>query len=66
MAKKPRPARAVRIATLSSNSRNLQEMFGILDGPSPPALTLICLCFFRDHNRELWEESLERFRERAS
>src|SRR5207248_9101648 len=36
------PARHVRIATLSFNGRNLQEMFAILDGPSPPRLTLLC------------------------
>jgi hypothetical protein len=58
------PARAVRIATLSFNGRNLQEMFGILDGPNPPCLTLLCSAFFRDHNRELWEEAIEGFRER--
>jgi hypothetical protein len=59
------PARAVRIATLSYNGRNLSEMFGILDAPSPPRLTLLCSAFFRDHNRELWEETLEGFRERG-
>ena len=58
------PARAVRIATLSFNGRNLQEMFGLLDGANPPALTLLCSAFFRDHNRELWDETIEGFRER--
>lgn len=58
-------ARAVRIATLSYNGRNLQEMFGVLDGPDPPRLTLLCSAFFRDHNRELWEETVEGFRERG-
>jgi hypothetical protein len=59
------PARAVRIATLSFNGRNLAEMLGILDAPDPPRLTLLCSAFFRDHNRELWEETLGEFRERG-
>jgi hypothetical protein len=59
------PARHVRIATLSYNGRNLTEMFTLLDGPNPPQLTLLCSCFFRDHNRELWEETIEGFRERG-
>jgi hypothetical protein len=59
------PARAVRIATLSFNGRNLAEMFTILDGPNPPRLTLLCSAFFRDHNKELWQETLEGFHERG-
>jgi hypothetical protein len=59
------PARHVRIATLSFNARNLMEMLGILDGPTPPRLTLLCSAFFRDHNRELWEETLAEFRDRG-
>jgi hypothetical protein len=57
------PAKHVRIATLSYNGRNLAEMFGILDVDAPPSLTLLCSAFFRDHNRELWEETLVGFRE---
>jgi hypothetical protein len=59
------PAHHVRIATLSFNGRNLAEMFAILDAPNPPALTLLCSAFCRDHDRELWEETLEGFRERG-
>jgi hypothetical protein len=59
------PARHVRIATLSFNGRNLAEMFTILDAPNPPCLTLLCSAFFRDHNKELWQETLEGFRERG-
>jgi hypothetical protein len=59
------PARAVRIATLSFNARNLTEMFAILDGPDPPRLTLLCSAFFRDHNKELWRQTLEGFRKRG-
>jgi hypothetical protein len=59
------PARAVRIATLSYSAWNLMEMLGIMDAPNPPRLTLLCSAFFRDHNKELWEETLEEFRERG-
>lgn len=59
------PARSLRIATLSYNGRNLQEMLSILDGPDPPRLTLLCSAFFRDHNRELWEETVGEFRDRG-
>src|SRR5262249_45317070 len=59
------PARHVRVATLSFNGRNLTEMLGILDGPDAPALTLLCSAVFRDHNKELWEGTLEGFRERG-
>jgi hypothetical protein len=59
------PARAVRIATLSYNARNLQEMLTLLDAPGPPRLTLLCSAFFRDHNRELWQETLAEFRDRG-
>jgi hypothetical protein len=41
------------------------EMLGVMDGPNPPRLTLLCSAFFRDHNKELWEETLEGFRERG-
>jgi len=57
------PARSIRLATLSYNARNLAEMLRILDAPNPPRLTLLCSAFFRDHNKELWEETLEAFRD---
>jgi hypothetical protein len=55
----------VRIATLSYNGRNLAEMVALLDAGSVKSLTLLCSSFFRDHNKELWEETLEDFRERG-
>ena len=58
------PADAVRIATLSFNGKNLAEMVRLLDEGKTKTLTLLCSCFFRDHNKELWEETLEEFRER--
>jgi hypothetical protein len=56
---------AVRIATLSYNGRNLAEMVALLDSGVVKTLTLLCSAFFRDHNKELWEETLEDFRERG-
>ena len=54
-----------KAAIASLNGRNLTEMLAILDAPSPPRLTLLCSAFFRDHNKELWEETLSEFRDRG-
>ncbi len=56
---------ALRIATLSYNGRNLTEMVALLDSGAVKRLTLLCSSFFRDHNKELWEETVENFRERG-
>jgi hypothetical protein len=56
---------ALRIATLSYNGRNLVEMVRLLDSGVVRKLTLLCSAFFRDRNGELWEETLEEFRERG-
>jgi hypothetical protein len=56
---------ALRIATLSYNRRNLTEMLALLDSGRVKSLTLLCSAFFRDHNTELWEETLEDFRDRG-
>ena len=58
-------APAVRIATLSYNGRNLAEMLRLLDEGKVGSLTLLCSAFFRDHNKELWAETLEDFRQRG-
>jgi hypothetical protein len=57
------PCRALRLATLSFNARNLVELVGILDAPNPPKLTLLASEFFRAHNTELWEEAVEELRD---
>jgi hypothetical protein len=54
----------IRIATLSFNARNLTEMLTLLDREQPPRLTLLASAFFRDHNKELWSETLTEFRDR--
>ena len=56
---------AARVATLSYNGRNLAELLALLDGGKVKTLTLLCSSFFRDHNRELWEETLSEFRDRG-
>jgi hypothetical protein len=53
----------VKIATLSFNGKNLAEMLALMDGGAN--LTLLASAFFRDHNKELWTETLEDFRERG-
>jgi hypothetical protein len=55
----------LRIATLSYNARNLAEMLNLLDERKVQALTLLCSAFFRDHNKELWVETLDEFRTRG-
>ena len=54
----------MRIATLCYNARNLTEMVRLLDSGAVGQMTLLCSAFFRDHNTELWEETLEEFRDR--
>ncbi len=56
---------SLRIATLSYNGRNLAEMVALLDSGAIHSLTLLCSAFFRDHNKELWQETLDDFRERG-
>jgi hypothetical protein len=56
---------AVRLATLSYNARNLAELLTLLDSKRVRSLTLLCSAFFRDHNKELWAETLEEFRARG-
>jgi hypothetical protein len=54
----------LRIATLGYNARNLRAMLGWLDTRAVGELTLLASIFFRSHNGELWEETLDEFRQR--
>jgi len=56
---------SMRLATLSYNGRNLAEMLALLDSGKVKTLALLCSAFFRDHNKELWEETLSEFRDRG-
>jgi hypothetical protein len=56
---------AMRIATLSYNGRNLAEIVRLLDTGAVRKLTLLCSQFFAQHNTELWDETLEAFRDRG-
>jgi hypothetical protein len=53
------------VATLGYNARNLRAMLGWLDGRAVGELTLLASIFFRSHNGELWETTLEEFRSRG-
>jgi hypothetical protein len=59
------PVDAMRVATLSYNARNLAEMVRLLDTGAVRRLTLLCSQFFAEHNTELWDETLEEFRDRG-
>ena len=59
------PCQEVRIATLSYNEKNLADMIILLDGGAVGKMTLLCSAFFRDHNRDLWTETLDAFRSRG-
>jgi hypothetical protein len=54
----------LRIATLGYNSRNLRTMLRWMDSQAVGELTLLASLFFRAHNGELWEHTLEDFRQR--
>jgi hypothetical protein len=54
----------MRIATLAYSGKNLAEMVRLLDSGLVRSLTLLCSAFFRDHNGDLWPETLEEFRSR--
>jgi hypothetical protein len=56
---------AAHVATLGYNRRNFRTMLGWLDSGQVGALTLVASIFFRSHNGELWEETLEEFRRRG-
>ena len=53
------------IGTLGYNARNLQTMLRWLDGGTVGSLTLLASLFFRSHNGELWQTTLEEFRKRG-
>ena len=55
----------VRIATLSNNAKNLAERGALLDAGTVGRMTLLCSSFYRDHNKQLWRETLEQFRARG-
>jgi hypothetical protein len=58
------PVAAMSVATLSYNARNLAELLRLLDEGAVAKLSLLCSAFFRDHNKELWAETVGDFRER--
>jgi hypothetical protein len=55
----------LRLATLAYSRRNLTELVRLLDTGAVRRLVLVCSSFFRDHNGDLWERTLEEFRQRG-
>ena len=55
------PLRSLRIATLSYNTRNLHELSRLIRDKKVERLSLVTSCFFRDHNRDLWDRTLTDF-----
>jgi hypothetical protein len=55
----------LRLATLAYSRRNLTEMVRLLDTGAVRRLVLVCSAFFRDHNGDLWEQTLEELRPRG-
>lgn len=58
------PCERMRCATLGFHRRNLKTLLSWLDTGAVAQLSLVASIFFRSHNQELWEETLEEFRSR--
>ncbi len=52
------------IATLGYNVRNVRSMLAWMDNGLVGELTLLASIFFRSHQGDLWEHTLEEFRDR--
>lgn len=59
------PIECMRLATLSYNGRNLAEMLRLLDSGRVHQLSLICSTYFAEHDRDLYEETVQEFRKRG-
>jgi hypothetical protein len=53
------------IATLGYNRRNFRTMLAWLDTGAVGAFTLVASIFFRSHNGDLWQETLEELHRRG-
>jgi hypothetical protein len=62
---KPIGLERMRLATLSFNGRNLSEMLRLLDSGKTKRLSLVCSKFFAEHDKDLFEETLQEFRKRG-
>lgn len=58
------PIKAMTVSTLSYNRKNLDALIGLLDSRVVQNLTLLCSTYFRDNAQELWQKTLEEFRQR--
>ncbi len=55
----------LHVATLGYNARNLRAMLLWLDSGAVGELTLLASIFFRSHNGDLWQRTLDEFRARG-
>jgi hypothetical protein len=55
------PCDSLRIATLSFNLRNVDEMVRILEQGKAARLSLLCSHFFKDNSKDIWTTCQERF-----
>ena len=62
---KPVALARMRLATLSFNGRNLSEMLRLLDSGKTKQLSLVCSKFFAEHDKDLFEETLQEFHKRG-
>lgn len=62
---KPVAVECLRLTTLSYNGRNLAEMLRLLESGKVRQLSLICSKFFAEHDKDLYEETLQEFRKRG-
>lgn len=53
------------IATLGYNRRNFKTMLAWLDSGAIGSLSLVASLFFRSHNGDLWEETVDEFHRRG-
>jgi hypothetical protein len=56
---------ALRVATLAYSRRNLADMLALLDSGRVKTLTLLASAFYRRHNGDVWEATLDEFRQRG-
>jgi hypothetical protein len=59
------PVDGMRVATLAYSTRNLTEMLKLLDAGRVKGLTLLCSVFYARHYAEVFEQTVEEFRERG-
>ncbi len=60
------PVDSLHAATLAYARRNLAELVRLHDTGTISRLTLLCSVFFRRHNKDVWQETVEALRPRGA